>query len=680
MSLNLNRSIEKNNFLFFFTLSFFLTFIVFIFTKGFVENDELSDIIFFSLCILSYEIIYLIFSNKIINNKNNNFSFNLSIVIFFIFTFIIWNYETVLSYKNIFLYFIFHSILIVPLLLFIKINNFNYYKFDNYLFFIIISILLSGIFSQIHYSSTQSFLIILFIANIYLLIKILLEKNHKFIDYFLSFLVFLMMFKVFLLSSYKDIFHYSWYLGTINSLNSDNSLLINVVSQYGFLNILTISKLSNFFALNSSHVLVGFTIFLLVIFYYIFYSELIKLVKLPLFIITIFLSFLIFSNIGYNNLSGSILIPSSSVFRFFPSLISIVLFSKLLRDNAKNLINILLFYLSLFISLLWSFESAFFVIFSIGSYLIFFLILNVKKLNSFQIKNLKNKYMFLFGIFFLFTLIILFKDKNIYLFYEHALNTNASLAEGIKNNKVTLFYFFLLILSYIILRDSFAVKKIFLFNILWFALFVSYSAYFLNRSVDNNVFNILPFIFFTIVIMKINSNTINNLRKISIKLIIYLTILSSTFSIINNKEKFLQNILNPNLLVVPQFLSNEYRPHPKILEKIRSYKSIPVTLISGKFIHNPNINLPSYGYGLPILPLEQFNILDISIKQKLMDSYFDKNEKHLLLCINDCNFYKSGTDNDIYNKIFIGKNINIIKINEQNTFRGIEYLYSLEKI
>ena len=46
-------------------------------------------------------------------------------------------------------------------------------------------------------------------------------------------------------------------------------------------------------------------------------------------------------------------------------------------------------------------------------------------------------------------------------------------------------------------------------------------------------------------------------------------------------------------------------------------------MISGKFIHNPNINLPSYGYGLPILPLEQFNILDISIKQKLMDSQIE---------------------------------------------------------
>ena len=140
MSLNLNRSIEKKNLLFFFTLSFFLTFIFFIFSKGYFKNDEFSDIIFLSLCILSYEIIYLIFSNKLINNKNNDFTFNLSIVFIFIFTFIIWNYETVLSYKSIILYFIFHSILIVPLLLFIKINKFDYYKFDNYLFYNFINI------------------------------------------------------------------------------------------------------------------------------------------------------------------------------------------------------------------------------------------------------------------------------------------------------------------------------------------------------------------------------------------------------------------------------------------------------------------------------------------------------------------------------------------------------------
>ena len=54
------------------------------------------------------------------------------------------------------------------------------------------------------------------------------------------------------------------------------------------------------------------------------------------------------------------------------------------------------------------------------------------------------------------------------------------------------------------------------------------------------------------------------------------------------------------------------KPEVKIFNfELDQYKSIPVTLISGKFIHNPNINLPSLGYGLPILPLEQFNILKV---------------------------------------------------------------------
>ena len=110
------------------------------------------------------------------------------------------------------------------------------------------------------------------------------------------------------------------------------------------------------------------------------------------------------------------------------------------------------------------------------------------------------------------------------------------------------------------------------------------------------------------------------------------------------------------------------------------YKNVPVTLISGKFTHNPNIYLPSFGYGLPILPLEHFNILKTNIKQNLMNDFFNKNKNHLLLCINECDFYKNQFDTNINNKIFIGKNLNIKKINEQNTSNGIEYLYFLEKI
>ena len=679
MNLNLNRSIEKNNFLFFFTLSFFLTFIVFIFAKGFIKNDELSDVIFLSLSIFCYEIIYLIFSNKLIDNKNNDFAFNISIVIFFILTFIIWNYETVSSYKSTFLYFIFHSILVVPLLLFIKINKFDYYKFNNYLFFITISIFLSGIFYQISYSSTQSFLIIFLISIIYLIIKIFLEKNHKLIDYFLSLLVFLIMLKVFLLSSYKDTFHYSWYLGPINSLNSDHSLLVNVASQYGFLNLLIINKLSNFFSISSSNFLTFFIICLFLIFYFTFYYELKKILKLPLFITTIFLTFLIFGNLGYNNLSGSALIPSSSVFRFLPSLISIILFSKLLTNNNKSLISIFLFYLSLFVTIIWSFESAFFVIFSLISYLIMSLILNLTKSANIQSINVKSKLFYLFGVLFLFLLIILFKDKNIYLFYEHALNSNSSLAEKIINNKVTLSFFFFVILIYVILRDSFVVKKIFLFNILWFALFISYSSYYLNRSVDNNFFNILPFILFSIVAMKSNSDAINNLRKISINIFVFFTILSSSFAIYENKEIFLKNFLNSNFLVTPKLFSEDYKPHPEILANIKLYKNVPVTLISGKFIHNPNIYLPSFGYGLPILPLEHFNILNTDIKQNLIDDYFEINKKHLLLCIIDCEFYTSNDDSNFYSKIFIGESMDVKKISDSKTNNSTQVLYILSK-
>ena len=139
MNLNFNRTIQEKNFLLFFTLSFFLTFLCFIITKGFIKNTEFSDKIFLSSCILSYEIAFLIYSNNIKSNEKNDFKFNLSIVFLFIFIFIIWNNESVLSYQNLFFFLLFHSLLTVPLLFFININKFNYYKFENYLIFIVLS-------------------------------------------------------------------------------------------------------------------------------------------------------------------------------------------------------------------------------------------------------------------------------------------------------------------------------------------------------------------------------------------------------------------------------------------------------------------------------------------------------------------------------------------------------------
>ena len=97
----------------------------------------------------------------------------------------------------------------------------------------------------------------------------------------------------------------------------------------------------------------------------------------------------------------------------------------------------------------------------------------------------------------LFFFLFIYQD-NFELFYEHALKSKSSLSKEILSNKVTLVFLFLLMLCYLILRDSYQMKGIFNLNFLWFSLFVAYSSYFLLRSVDSNLFNILPFLLFII--------------------------------------------------------------------------------------------------------------------------------------------------------------------------------------
>ena len=133
-------------------------------------------------------------------------------------------------------------------------------------------------------------------------------------------------------------------------------------------------------------------------------------------------------------------------------------------------------------------------------------------------------------------------------------------------------------------------------------------------------------------------------------------------------------------LTTPIFLNKNYLPNSEILASLKEYKDRPLTLISGKTIHNPNINLPSFGYGLPILPLEQFNVLKFDTKQKLMDRFFNINTSHLVLCLYECEFSYSSQDSNIYSKVFLGKNVKFKKIIEINENDKKEVLYLLSKI
>ena len=687
MNFRLDKIIKKKQINLILVLSFFFIFLSFVITNGYIKNEEFSDKIFLISSIFFIEIIYLIISNKFINHNIKNFDEYLILFIFFLLTFLIWNTESVSNYIDVFLFFVLHLSLIIPLIFFTNLKysfNLKEYEYEHLILIGILTIYISGFFYEINYSSTKESLFLLFISLIILMIHFLLKKSNKWIDISLSIIFFLSLIKIFLLSSVKDSFHYSWVLGPINSLNENHNLLDNVVSQYGYLNILIINKLTQLTNIESSFVLIVFIIFLFIIFYLIFLKKILELVNLSFVVTTIFLSFLIFGNIGFMNFAGNMLIPSSSVFRFLPSLLTIMLFSETLKYNDIKLDKIIIFYFSFLVSMIWSFESAFFVIFSLSSFfvvkLIFYLFNFSKQKINFALFVSKFKFSIILGIFLLLFIYLFFKDKNIFLFYQHALNSNASLPVKIENNKLTLSFIYLLILAYLILRDSLINKKKFYYNILWFCLFVSYSAYFLVRSVDSNIINILPFLLFIICSMKINSKQIEVLRRTSLYTVIFFLIISSIFSSTKNKEKLINTLFSSNFLEIPNFLDKNYIPHSKIIYSIKKYNDLPLTLISGDTIHNPNINLPSLGYGLPILPLEQFNILNIETKQRLMDNFFNINSNHLILCIFECDFYYSNQDSNIYNKIFLGKNIKLKKIKEIKNNNKKEVLYLLSKI
>tara|TARA_Y100000389_G_scaffold6961_1_gene6669 strand:+ start:160 stop:990 length:831 start_codon:yes stop_codon:yes gene_type:complete len=269
------KNIEKKDINIFISLSFFFIFLGYILTKGFIENEEISDVAFLASSLLVTELTYLIISNKKINYKNIHIKDYLVSLLFFIALFAIWNFEIINSYTNTFLFFITHLLLIFPIICLIKLNNsLTLNKKTNKDFFLhisILSILLSGFFFQINYSKLNLFILIIFLSIAIYFVNYLFYKLPKWINFILSLLIIYALSKVFLLSSIKDAFHYSWYLGPINSITENYKLLDNVASQYGYLNILLISKLSDLINKSTSDVFICTIIFLFFIFYFLFF-------------------------------------------------------------------------------------------------------------------------------------------------------------------------------------------------------------------------------------------------------------------------------------------------------------------------------------------------------------------------------------------------------------------------
>ena len=681
------KNLSIDQVIFFNLLTFFYITISFIVVKSLFGIDrltELSDNLFVLSAVVISEISFLI----IILNKKK-FIFNKKdLKIYFFFTILLYGYWN-LSFVNNYLFFTL-SIVLQFILAFILIflnttlNKVNkLFEKENFIIFFF-TITCGGIFYILAIPSISKFynIILLSLALMIITKKFSTYKYSIKIDILFSIIIFLISIKVFLLSSEKDSFHYSWYLGPAYSTLADNLLMKEIVSQYGYFSILLIKYFSFLFnfSLDKSYIL------LIIIFFLCFFSLLSFLMKKKLgysyFIITLFVSVILFANSGISNISSSIFIPSSSVYRFLPSLLTIFFLSNLLKNKVSlSKPSGYLFFIFLIISVCWSVESAFFSLFSIFSlitsfifYILYFFLFEKKKI-ILKI-NKSKKILIFFSAISLFLILLFFNNKEFLFFYEHLVGFKAFKGLELPSERITITFIFFIVINYLFLRSSFSknTKIDFLNNSMWFGLLLAYSTYYIARSHINNFFSIFPFIIFITLIIDFKSIILVKVKNLLIKTIVFFTIIVSLISFHENFYKFKENLVSKDFFKSPKYNFDNYKPSQKIQIKLDIYNKVPVTLITGKYIHNFNNNLTKGGYGMPILPLEQFNRLTVQRKNYLSEIFFKKNKQHLILCLVDCKFYKGNSMNS-WEDIFITDNTKVLNLANLKDNGFIEKLY-----
>ena len=374
-------------------------------------------------------------------------------------------------------------------------------------------------------------------------------------------------------------------------------------------------------------------------------------------------------------------IPSSSVFRFLPSILTIFYLTNLIKNKEKQIKkNVTLFLIFLTIGSLWSFESFIFIYFSLlGGFISLFLYYFLIKKDNIFFNFIKEKYLTSIIIFLFILIIPIYIILYNLFFLDYSIGLRGALSNEIEMSLISLLFIVFLFFNYCIVRISLTNKKNsnFLINCLWFSLFISFTSYYIIRSHPHNFFNLLSFFIFFVAILKIDSLNMRNIRIIFLRTLIPLVIISSLLSFYHNKELFLKNLFLNDYLKKPEYKHNNYKPNLNLKNVINKYDNLPLTLITGKTIHGLNNNLTSSGYGLPILPLEQFNTLSKKKRIKLINIYFNKNPDHLILCLTKCNFYNEKIKKKNWESIFLPSQIEIKKL--FNNKKESLYLLSIKK-
>lgn len=480
---------------------------------------------------------------------------------------------------------------------------------------------------QVRYFSANNFRYLLICFGLFLVINAFLNNNQKvknkvFYAIFIFTLAFSFLF-AFRSDSINQIegsgFHWGYYTGVINTIKSGGTLLYDTPSQYGFLNILLPSLLTfesnrqSFYVFQSILFIVLF-ILLSIIFYR--YSN--KRISLFL-LVTTFLAFYL----ADPELIGPQLYPSSSLVRFFPSVITLLWFFYLDNTGSNKYLNRkvrIIESLLLLLSALWSFESFLYSV-SILSFAFIFRILhnNLRKLLSFYTLLLSQLLLFLIILVFLFYIFTSkWPDLNLFLMYSF------EYAQGFGSYPLSIsspiWIFPIIVLFIIILKKSdYGYTSIFRYASM--GAILGWSTYFIGRSVPDNIIALTPEIVLILVINYMLTQDLQLKKFVALPISIYFFILSANIilspTLVNKAinlrfySNSISNPINANLELNNIFksLDSDYKNLPIVynghLGLVPNIEGIKISNIERTWLPAPSALLQE-----PILPQVQEKILE----------------------------------------------------------------------
>lgn len=387
-----------------------------------------------------------------------------------------------------------------------------------------------------------------------------ISKIQK-IDLFRSKIITTILFLFIFLSTYSyiskkpiEFHHYSFYIGPVYELSLGKSILVNSLSQYGYLSIHFIKTVISQFGISfeSFHLFnaITFTIYFAFIFF-IFY----KITR------NLFLSFLLYIlSVFFQtvfSLDSTALAPSTGPLRFGLSVLLIL--SLLYINNQKNklIVSSLIASLSLF----WSVETAIYIVPAFIYYLLSNNFTDKKNLRGLFLNTLKDtKFFFAFTILFFLTIV----NKEYLHTGTFPLITNYfqfvnAYKSGFGSELIPLLGNYYLVVAVLLLGITLSVFLTFsnnrnkLTSVLNFISIhnIALFSYFISRSNQNNVVNISIFILVELIISYKLISTIlikDNQNNIFIKH----TLIPSSFFLLTFFLVSIMNILHPERLHYPK--------------------------------------------------------------------------------------------------------------------------------